>query len=261
MNNLTLVNSLSVLGLGQEAATVYLELLKKPATYLQLSRSTGINRTTIYRLIADLERRSLVARQVNDRGTFLCATEPDTLEVSLVNEEEKLLRQRQILSDLLPHLNTLHSGDRGRFIINTYEGQDGLKQMCWHELKTKGELLSLGNGTVEDMVSDDRWAYRHRERQTAAGYQVREIVNRRYGAELPPLASDQLLSAGLYRFRVLPPAVTAFDSQTIIYNDTVAIYHWKHEQKVGLEIVSPAYATMMRQIFETYWHLAAPASS
>ena len=256
MNSDSLVDSLRELGLDPEAATVYLELVKGPATHLQLSFLTGINRTKVYRIISELEHRSLVTKHTNDQGTFLRATEPEALEVGIVNQEEKIWRQRKILNDLLPHLNTLHAEHNEKFTVNTYDGQDGLKQMCWHELKTKGELLSLGNGTVEDMISDERWAFRHRARQIDAGYRVREIVNRGYGDTLPVLASDQLLGSGLYQFRIMPPEITTFDSQTIIYNDTVAVYHWKHNQKVGLEVISATYAEMMRQIFKSYWQLA-----
>lgn len=256
MNTATLTAALEEVGLTKDESTVYLELLKAPATYLQLSLATGINRTTLYRIASDLQHKSLVAKRTNDKGTFICATEPSTLEVDVVNEEEKILQKRKVLGDLLPHLNTIHNGDPSMFIVHTYYDQEGLKQMAWHELKTEGEVLSLGNGTIEDMMGDSRWAYRHRQRQVESGYHVREIVNKGYGDELPALASDQLLSSGLYQFRILPKEMTEFDSQTIVYNDTVAIYHWKHNQRVGVEIVSPTYAAMMRQIFEAYWKIA-----
>jgi DNA-binding MarR family transcriptional regulator len=261
MNTSNIATSLEKLGLTYEEARVYLELLKEPMTYLQISLSTGINRTTMYRLVRNLEMRSLVSKKTSDRGTFICATEPETLEVELVNEEEKLLNKRNILGDLLPHLNTIHTGDPSSFIVHSYYGQEGLKQMAWHELKTKGEILALGNGTIEEVMDDSRWAYRHRQRQISLSYKNREIVNTRYASSLPALASDQLLSSGLYQFRVLPKEIAEFDSQTIIYNDTVSIYHWKHDQRVGVEVISPTYASMMRQVFEILWQLCLSPES
>lgn len=256
MNSASITASLEEMGLTNDESKVYLELLKDPSTHLQLSFTTGINRTTIYRIVNDLEHKSLVAKRTDDRGTYICATEPASLEVGIISEEEKILQKRKVLGDLLPYLNTIHNGDPSVFIVHTYYGKDGLKQMAWHELKTKGELLGLGNGTIEEIMGDSRWAYRHRKRQIESKYSVREVVNNSYGNSLPALASDQLLSSGLYRFRVLPKEVTEFDNQTIVYNDTVAIYHWKHDQRVGVEIVSSTYASMMRQIFEMYWKVA-----
>ena len=134
---------------------------------------------------------------------------------------------------------------------------DAEKQMCWHELKTDGEVVSLGNGTIEQLVSDDTWALSHRYRQIQAGYKIRDLVNYDYTTrELPELSSDLLLEAGVYSHRLISPSIIMFDSQTVIYNDVVAIYHWKQEKKVGIEIISQTYADMMRQIFEHYWEIA-----
>src|SRR5438034_4026135 len=95
------------LGLNTEEAKIYIELLKAPNTHLQLSRSTSINRTKVYRLVDDLEKRSLITRRTDDRGTFLVASDPKTLEVELVTEEGKLKTKRLILDQLLPTLETL----------------------------------------------------------------------------------------------------------------------------------------------------------
>jgi DNA-binding MarR family transcriptional regulator len=259
LNNMNdTVSQLVSIGLGNDEAKLYLELLRGPSTHQQLSRSTGINRTKVYRLAEQLEKRSLIGRRVDDRGTFLVASDPSALEVDLVAHEGRLKMQREILHDLGPRLAQLQGKDSRAFVVRTYEGNAGLKQMCWHELHTNGELLSLGYGTLEALSGDKKWAAQHRKRQILAGYKAREIVNHEYGGDpLPELAASQLIDAKLYDFRVLPTGVLLFDNQTIIYNETVAIYHWKQDQKIGLEIISPTYAQMMRQMFEHYWELAS----
>jgi DNA-binding IscR family transcriptional regulator len=240
-----------------EEAKVYIELLQGPSSHLQLSNATGVNRTKVYRIIQELEQRSLVARHTDDRGTFLIASDPSALEVLLVTKQQKLNNQREIVTQLVPSLSLLQTKGKNAFVVRHYEGYAGLKQMCWHELKTKGDSLSLGNGTIEQLVGDARWANNHRNRQIATGYASRELINRPYSTDdLPELASQKLIESSLYSFRMISPDIIAFDSQTIIYNDTVSIYHWKHDQKLGIEIISPTYALMMRQIFEHYWNLA-----
>lgn len=252
-----LLEQLSQLGLNPEESRVYLELLQGPRTHLQVSKETGVNRTKVYRIVEDLQQRSLVGRRVDDRGTFLVATDPSALEVSLISEEERLKQQRKTLSSLLPTLTKLQGKDMHDFAVRTYDGTAGLKQMCWHELKAKSELLALGNGTIEQIASDEKWAMKHRQRQIEAGYITRELVNYDYlTSDLPELASRQLIESKLYRMRVLAPSVLSIDNQTTIYNDTVAIYHWKQEKKVGIEIISATYAQMMRQMFEHYWNVA-----
>lgn len=259
MNNTEeLQNQLCALGLGREEALVYLKLLEGPSTHLQLSRETKVNRTKVYRIIEQLEKRSLVTRRSDDRGVFLVAADPATLEVEIVTKEEAAKQQRLNFNQLLPILTQIQGQDTKAFVVRTYEGQAGLKQMCWHELKTRGELLSLGAGTIEQIVTDNRWATRHRDRQAAAGYKVRELINFDYKLKLPELVSKKIMTLGLYSYRVLSPELLQFDNQTIIYNDIVAIYHWRYDQKVGIEIISSTYAQMMRQLFNYYWQLAQP---
>lgn len=258
-NTNDILAQLKALHFSNDEAKIYVELASGSySTHLQLSRSTGVNRTKVYRIVQQLESRSLVARRTDDRGTFLVVTDPSTLEVSLATQEEDLKRQHAIVKRLVPALSSLQEQNTHAFVVRVYEGQAGFKQMLWHELKTQGDIVALGNGTIEQLATDARWANHHRDRQIAAGYKTRDIVNFEYtSSTLPPLASKKLAAAGLYSYRTLSPAILQFDSQTVIYNHTVAIYHWKHDQKVGIEIISPAYSHMMRNMFEHFWQLAA----
>lgn len=256
-NKEVILRQLRKLDLSSHEAVLYFELLRGPSTHLKLSRITGINRTKVYRLITQLEQRSLVARRTDDRGTFLVVTDPSTLEVNLIEKETNLHKQRAIFSELIPNLGALQAPGGKDFIVNTYEGYSGLKQMCWHELKGTGDTYSLGNGTIEEISGDPAWAKQHRERQIARGYRSLDLINYNYTTEtLPDLASQRLIESKLYDYRVLSPDILTFDSQTVIYDDTVAIYHWKHDEKVGVEIISKSYANMMRGVFKFYWNLA-----
>jgi DNA-binding MarR family transcriptional regulator len=251
---------LEQLGLSRDEAKIYLELYREPSTHLQLSRSTGVNRTKVYRLVDALEKRGIVARRTDDRGMFLTASDLAGLEVKLVAQENKIKSQRQTLQELVADLASLKDGNEKDFFIQTYEGSTGYKQMCWHELRTKGVLLSFGNGTIEEEASDKHWSHKHRQKQIEAGYKTLEITNYDYNTQVTEaFTADALLEAGLYEHRRLSPDILVFDGQTLVYNDTVAIYHWKHEKKVGIEIISRSYAEMMRQIFYHYWALAKAA--
>ncbi len=256
MNNKeTLIERLRVLGLNRDEAKLYLELLREPNTHLRLAHLSGINRTKVYRLAENLEKRSLITKRSDDRGTFLVASDPATLEVALVNEEQKLKGQRQAFGTLLPALTQLKEGDRSSFIIQTYDGAEGLKQMLWHELRTKDEVLIFGNGTIEDLIGGDhRWAENHRAMALKMGYKVREILNP--GTKKRDFTEHIAFIKKIYRKRLLPAVEVPLTHQIVIYNDTTAIYHWREEQKVGVEITDKDYAAMQRNIFEHYWRLA-----
>jgi hypothetical protein len=174
--------------------------------------------------------------------------------VAIVTQEEKIRNQRSALDLLMPTLQAVKAGDPSAFVVNTYEGVEGFKQMLWHELKTEGEELIFGSGTIDDLVGDARWAERHRDMTTAQGYKIRELLNP--GGKNPVFTLNETFMEQHYTYRVLPANTLYLQNQMVIYNDTVGIYHWRHEQKVGMEVINKDYATFMRQVFENYWMLA-----
>lgn len=253
-NNISLVSQLKLLGLSKDETNIYLELLKEQHSHLELARITGINRTKVYRITDELQKRSLITKQTDDMGTFLIATDPSTLEVELATKEEKLKNQRVIFDNVLPQLISMQKQSGyapGFFEVNTYEGVDGMKQMLWHELKAKDEVVIFGSGEIKHLVNSQRFAERHREMSVAAGYKIREIIN-------PGLKSESFTKNDnfkkIFSKKNISPNKLQLDHQIVIYNNTVAVYSWRNDQKVGYEVINETYATMWRQLFEHYWN-------
>ncbi len=250
----TILEQLSDLGLKRDEAKLYVELLKGPTTHLRLAHATGINRTKVYRLADQLEKRSLITARTDDRGTFLVAADPATLEVELVTKEEKLKNQRTAFAAVLPMLSAIKTDDTSGFIVHTYDGEEGFKQMLWHELKAKKECLIFGGGKIENLVSAKGWAEKHRAMTIQSNYKVREIINS--GDTGPVFTLNKEFLEKHYRAREISRDIIDFNQQIVIYNDTVSVYNWHDKQKVGVEIINKAYAHTMRQMFEHYWQLA-----
>jgi DNA-binding IscR family transcriptional regulator len=247
-NNDTILKQLKLLNLGVDEARLYLELLKGPATHLKLARATGVNRSKVYRLAEQLEKRSLVNVRSDDRGTFLIASDPATLEVELVTEEENIKSKRNTFENLLPILKLIKSDDTSKFIVHTYEGEEGFKQMLWHELKTKGEELMFGRASLSDLINNKRWISQHQERLAQYKYTMRVLVNPGEDKKIFTVATN-------YRSRVIPQDILPLETQMTTYNDTVAFYHWRQQQKVGVEIINAPLAKTIRETFNHYWEL------
>jgi hypothetical protein len=128
--------------------------------------------------------------------------------------------------------------------------------MLWHELKAQGEDLVFGCGTPHDLVENKGWAEKYQDRMAEAGYALRIIGNPK---EIEALYDVERLRAN-YAFRMIPVDVLPLDNQTAIYNDTVSLYCWRQEQKVGLEIINSGFANTMRLMFEAYWQIASKKS-
>lgn len=253
-NDMIVIQLLTELNLTQDEAKLYLEALRRPGNHAQLSQRTGINRTKVYRLVDALEKRGLIVRSSDDRGLFLNAADPVTLELLLIDQEEKLLKQRGAFSRLETALNGLDKRREASFIVHTYDNFEGMKQMQWHELKTKGELLVLGNVTVEQLVGSHAWAERFRALAAEANYKTRELINQPYAA-MPFTSCHKFLS--LYEGRNISEDQLPINTPIVIYNDTVATYHLGNRGNFGIEIISRVYAKTMRSIFEHYWAIGA----
>jgi len=246
--------NLTNMGLSETEALVYYELARRgPLTHLQLARITGISRTRIYRIVEQLQDRGTVAKKVDDDGTAIIANGYDTLELALVAETEKLEGQRKAYKELQPLLNELFNETRPplTFSIRTYDGVVGFKQMLWNELKTEGELLAFGDGTIEDLIGSRNWAEKQRAMTVEKGYSIREIAN---NPIVPTRNSDFTNKIATRR---IDNTVLPLRHQIIIYNDTVSTYCWRDGQKTGFEILNHPYAQTMRMVFEQYWLLAA----
>lgn len=255
-NKNTIVKNLVRLGLSRDESLIYIALLEKPKSHLVISRETGVNRTKVYRLGDELEKRSLVSTVTDDSGTKLVAVDAKSLEVELVTEEELLKAKRAALRITLPLLDTLKrpsQSDKDHFEVHTYEGVAGFKQMLWHELKATGEALIFGSGEIESLVGSVRWAEKHRAMTVEAGYKVRELLNPQKKKDNFTKNQDFINS---FSKRYLSADMLNIEHQIVVFNDTVATYCWRGDQKVGYEVVNRANAQMMRQIFEHYWHFA-----
>lgn len=249
--------SLKKLGLKPDEAKVYVTLLDGPMSHLEIARKSGVNRTKVYRIADDLIKKGLITEETNDRGRELAANNPSNLEIALTTAEEKLNKQRDAFTKTLPVLQKmfLESGiNDDDFVVNTYEGVDGFKQMLWNELKTKNEILIFGHGTIQDLVESERWAEKHRAKSVESGYKIREMINP--GGKPKDFSENREFYDQIYNERIISAEIIPLKHQMCIYNNTVAIYNWQNGQKVGMEIINKSFADMQRAVFENYWKLA-----
>ncbi|PID99137.1 hypothetical protein CSA80_03420 [Candidatus Saccharibacteria bacterium] len=260
MNNIDdLQSKLVQLGLRLDEAKIYLALLEKPATHLELARQTGVNRTSIYRIADELKKRGLIAMTTRDNGKRLSASPPEHLEIELVNKTQKVAAQKRAYNDSIAYLRDIYTGksqqNANSFAVKTYNGIDGIKQMLWNELKTKSKtILLIGSANIDELVDDAAWAERHRERTVEAGHSLRELRT--------PENSSRAFTQNqhfmkIYQERTINDSLLPISGQITIYDQTVAIYNWQNNVRVGVEIVSASFAETLRSVFNHYWDLAS----
>lgn len=250
-----LVKQLIDSGLDRDEATLYAELSKAPSTHLKLSRATNISRTKVYRIADRLEKRGILIRRSDDRGKFLVAGDLGLLSEDSRRRQAAALAEQTALEKAMSLASLLGSEVANDFIVHTYTGVEGMRQMQWHELKTKKELLALGYVTYEELGGGHQWAEHFRARVAEAGYKTRELIGRMPSSFQVHYTSIDAYSE-LYSARRLSGNTLPIHAPMVIYNDTVAIYQVDSERLFGIEIIHAGFAQTMAHIFEHYWSLA-----
>lgn len=245
---------LKPLGFTDEAIRLYISLTQSGAIpLLEASRLSGIERTRLYRITEDLEKKGLIERVIGHKRKLIKACEPDKIYLmikDLKNETEKLEHN---FNDLTKTVNSLFSGSPITKVLY-FNGRDGLRQMLWNQLNTKTEIL----------------AYSYRVLQEAAGVKFFDNWSEEFGLrklKIRDLRGNEFLQSILpYKkvyvegemWRYIPPEVLDINYELDIYDNVLAIFNWYEGEVFGVEIHNQKVANMQRQIFETFWKIAKP---
>ena len=113
-------HSLGNLGFHDKEIEIYLSLLELgSASYTELARKTGINRSTLYPLIGKLQERGVVRYEIDNK--VLTALPPEELFTQLQGDVLGFHR-------LVPQLKDLAKKDRLLSRVKFFSGVDGIKQ-------------------------------------------------------------------------------------------------------------------------------------
>ena len=244
------------LGLSQDEATIFLSLVDAPKTALDVSRATGVNRSSVYRIIDELAEKSLVHELTTDKGK-LVAVHPDALELLVIEQERRAEAHRDTFAQLVPLLESVRDRDSA-LAVRTYSGVAGVKQMLWNELRSKTEVLMFSCGPLE-LALGPRWPEKYRAEIIRRGIKQRSIEN----PGIYSLPLSKLAAYGWhYNARQLPREVLAINHELSIHDDIISLYNsWTDNMQIGTEIKNPFLANFMRQIFEHYWRLSSEDQS
>ncbi len=106
---------LEEIGLSDKEASVYVALLQVDHdSVLDLSKRTGINRTTIYPVLETLAKKGLVSEMQIDKKVHYKAEPPERLESFVERRKLNFEEQSKRLKDIVPQLKSIQreSGER-----------------------------------------------------------------------------------------------------------------------------------------------------
>lgn len=252
-NQKKITGFLEKLGLIPEEARIYLALLEHGLlTTLQISKIISTPRTTVYRLLENLKKQGLVEELVDEHRTRAKAVNLEKIE-SIIKKKEDDVRR---LKNIYPEISSLLSGKTAMAQPATkvlfYRGQEGMKQILWNTLKTKGVFYGYSYCTPVETTGVEfalEWAIEFNRR----GLFGRDLYSDQYieSAKKNPYPSPITWEA--WESRYIPPDILTIDHQIDIYNDVVAYYSWHGNEIFGVEIYNEKVARLQKQIFDVLW--------
>ncbi|HEY4160968.1 MAG TPA: helix-turn-helix domain-containing protein [Candidatus Saccharimonadales bacterium] len=245
------------LGLEPEIADIYLALHSSgPQTISELSRTSKVERTRIYRLIDALLASGLIEVETRYKRSVIKAAPIANLAIH-VNQKEQEIRNLRDELGLIEQVLARNSLSSPATHVQFYYGPEGLRQIRWNQLRAKHKAgIGYAHQIYDEIAGTtfmDRWA----EEFTARGFTRRLLVDDNF------YASWQKRKPGGTRIRgcnynCIDPASFRIGDNCDVYDDVTVYFQQKDGETFGIEIHNQAIADTQRQFFELLWPMSRP---
>ncbi len=246
-----MIEQLEKLGLPKKEAAMYIALLELGASCAvsTIAKKAGVNRTTAYDLLENLEKRGLIISKTSKKHRTFEALPPAKLVAYLKEESEKLSRLAQETQSLLPELNTHYRAQSGRPKVYFYEGEEGLIRVYEETLTSSEEILAYASDQANQEAVP--WYFpTYYKRRAAKKIPIRALF--------PDTPKDRerhkLDREELRRSRLLPKKNLDFTPEINFFDNKIMIADWK--EKLGIIIESEEIVKVFKQTFELAWEAA-----
>jgi predicted DNA-binding transcriptional regulator len=233
------------IGLEEKEIEIYLAAISlKSARATDIAKLAKQSRSHAYLMLRSLEKRGLVAEV--DRGNILhfIAEPPEALLTYLENQEEEIKNIRTIAEGAIPQLEALTQPLVDQPRVTLLHGLEGMKKV--YRAVLKKEFVSLFNPEAmydafgENIVTN---FFGKNARIRGRDLLVDNEGAKRYIGEV--MQNDE------YQIRLLPKNIT-FKTDTIVYEDTVAMFSYDSERTI-VRIENQNIADAFRSWFEVLW--------
>jgi sugar-specific transcriptional regulator TrmB len=239
--------SLKLLGLSNEEIELYLALLaKSPESALELSRKLSIGRTKVYRLLDLLQTKGLVNTLVDEYGNKFEANPPTQIELLLKEKEVELEKLKSNAPKIIQELESLQPQAFGETKVVYYKGVEGLKQITWNSLKAKDGIRIYEISNMEGFL-DKEFSEKVRFELLQRKIFDCQLTNLTYS---PPFTIYSEYVRNYWDYRYIDPKILNIQIETLVYNDTYAMYSYEEGEIFGVEIHNKKLAQMQKQIFD-----------
>jgi sugar-specific transcriptional regulator TrmB len=243
------------LGLTENEILIYLSLLKLgPCTILELSRESGVKRSTAHNIVEQLISKGIVSQTNFGKRRKVIAEEPEKLQVLIENKKWAIKKLEDSVRDIVESIEkTLPKRGQAEDVdVKYYDGNNGFRDVVQRALKSgTDEILIISN------VSE---FYRIYKKEYDDNFFIPARVKK--GISVRSLILDDPLYETISKFdkeqlretRILPTN-ERFVTTMYIYKKEVSIMV-SNEPYKAVVITNGFIADTFRILFDLLWDIA-----
>lgn len=234
------------LGLADNIADIYLALYSHgPQTLSSLARTSGVERTRIYRLLDELIHANLIESETQYARGLIKAAPIANLQLLILQREQELTALKDelgLIQQVLGRNQLASPATR----VQTYEGPDAIRTMAWHMLDATEPVFSYVWQPLNDYLGGTfmtQWANEAVKR----GLQRRILSNVELKANHIRGTSYSIINQNAF------PITHNAD----VYGGVVAYYQWHAGDVYGFELHNRPIAQAQRLLLGRLWQESA----
>lgn len=248
------------LDLDPKIADIYQALRADgPQTISELSRTSGVERIRIYRLLDSLKASGLIEVEMRYKRSILHAAPISSLQILIAKREQEVKDLQRDYVALTRELTTKSMQSQGAR-VQFYEGMDGVKQMLWNQTRGAGDSYAVLHDNMQhktNLAFFERWVKKCNQKNRKFYGIVGDAFIRTQQEWYASYTNERLRH---WEARYVPESVFAIPYTIVVYDDIVLHYDWNDERMFGIEIHNVAMARVQRQFFDILWRQAEPVN-
>lgn len=249
-----MIELIASLGLSENEAKIYLALLELgPSLVTEMSRKAEVNRVSCYDVMEKLVKYNLVTYASGKHAKKrYSAMPPHNLFSFLERKQKREEKQLEELKNKMPELKMLYR-EPNRPSIKFFEGTEGLKAIYAETLKSKSEILSVGD--CEEWETPELAAWGRQYNRERAKLKIYERILVPESVKTINWFHNYSTTMKYTTYRILPKEKVnyLFDSEINIFEDKIMIALLKKPNRMGILITSPQLANILKAMFEMAW--------
>ncbi len=253
-----LADKLSKAGLSQKEAVIYAFLLEREGSFPSvIAKETGLNRTTVYKILSALSVKGLVTEFEKRKKFFYQAENPKHLEKYAEMQIAMAKAAEENVSRMMPLLEGLYKSSPDKPVVRFFEGKDGVLAMYDEHVQTKKpyEMLAFSNTVGLLPLLSQEFKEEYQKRKAKIGITARAIVpytpensatlDTFYNA-LPKRLAPQI--------KYLSPEDFPFRGDLTLYDENkVSIINFNEPHFAGTIIEDSTIYNMIKLFFDLTW--------